>query len=418
MSLRFAMVTTFYPPYNFGGDGIAVLRLSESLVRRGHAVTVIHDEDAYRALADGPMPVDQPAPDGIERIGLRSRLGTIAPLLTHQTGRPVVHGGRIRRILREREIDIVHFHNVSLVGGPGVLSAGDGLKVYTAHEHWLVCPTHVLWRHNREPCSSRQCLRCVLRHRRPPQLWRYTRYLPRQLRHVDVVLAFSEFSRERHRAYGFPREMTILPGFIPDHEVGGGTELAPHPRPYFFFAGRLEPIKGLEDVLAVFRDYHGADLLVAGKGTQAARLRKLAAGAENIRFLDHLPAEQLRTYYRHALAVIVPSVGYETFGFVLVEAFAAGTPVIARRIGSFPEIVERCGGGVLFSTRAELQGLVRRLHTDAQHRAALAARARTGFRTYWSESVVIRRYLAVLRDAARRRGNSRVAAELDAEVAA
>jgi hypothetical protein len=49
--LRFAMVTTFYPPFNFGGDGIAVQRLSRALVQRGHEVTVIHDVDAYRLLA-------------------------------------------------------------------------------------------------------------------------------------------------------------------------------------------------------------------------------------------------------------------------------------------------------------------------------------------------------------------------------
>src|ERR1700682_4580848 len=44
--LRFCFITTFYPPYNFGGDGIAVQRLARALIRRGHCVTVIHDVDA------------------------------------------------------------------------------------------------------------------------------------------------------------------------------------------------------------------------------------------------------------------------------------------------------------------------------------------------------------------------------------
>ena len=77
----------------------------------------------------------------------------------------------------------MHFNNVSLVGGPGVLSTGNGIRIYEAHEHWLVCPSHVLWRHGRELCTGRQCLRCTLNHRRPPQLWRYTGYLEQQLRH-------------------------------------------------------------------------------------------------------------------------------------------------------------------------------------------------------------------------------------------
>ena len=69
--LRFAMLTTFYPPYNFGGDGMGILRLSQALVRRGHHVTVIHDGDAYVSLA-GKEPAAAPAGDGVEIVTLRS----------------------------------------------------------------------------------------------------------------------------------------------------------------------------------------------------------------------------------------------------------------------------------------------------------------------------------------------------------
>ena len=48
--LSFCMVTTFYPPYHFGGDAIYAYRLSNALARRGHKVTVVHSADAYRAL--------------------------------------------------------------------------------------------------------------------------------------------------------------------------------------------------------------------------------------------------------------------------------------------------------------------------------------------------------------------------------
>ena len=49
--LRFCMISTFYPPYNFGGDGLYVWLLSNELARRGHSVTVIHCLDSYAALA-------------------------------------------------------------------------------------------------------------------------------------------------------------------------------------------------------------------------------------------------------------------------------------------------------------------------------------------------------------------------------
>ena len=168
------MVTTFYPPYNFGGDGMGIQRFSQALVRQGHHVTVVQDVDAYNQLSAGLEPAFQESSDGVEVIRLRSRFGALSVLLTQQAGRPILQGRRIRRILNNGQFDVINFHNISLVGGPGVLGAGSALKLYMAHEHWLVCPSHVLWRHNREACSGRECLRCVLTYRRPPQLWRYT----------------------------------------------------------------------------------------------------------------------------------------------------------------------------------------------------------------------------------------------------
>src|SRR5262245_34214737 len=191
-ALRFAMLTTFYPPHSFGGDAMGVQRLSRALVRRGHHVTVIHDVDAYNALAHGGEPAPASEPDGLEVVRLRSGLGVLSPLLTQQMGAPVVNGRRIQRILSDGNFDVVNFHNVSLVGGPQLLSYGGGaLKLYMAHEHWLVCPMHVLWRYGRELCTKRDCLRCTLAHRRPPQVWRYTGHLERQLDHIDAFIAMS-----------------------------------------------------------------------------------------------------------------------------------------------------------------------------------------------------------------------------------
>jgi hypothetical protein len=127
-------------------------------------------------------------------VTLRSRLPLANTLLTQQLGRPVVNGARLRRLIAEGRFDVVNFHNVSLIGGPGLLAFGAAsIRLYLAHEHWLVCPTHVLWRHNRELCDKRECVRCQLNYRRPPQLWRHTGLLSRHLDHVDVFLAMSEF---------------------------------------------------------------------------------------------------------------------------------------------------------------------------------------------------------------------------------
>ena len=261
--IRFCMLTTFYPPHNFGGDGISIQWLSRALVARGHHVTVVCDVDAYEVLrqASAQDPEDD-GRDGVEVVRLRSRWARLSTLLTQQTGRPVVNGLRIRNILDRGRYDVINFHNVSLIGGPDLLAyGGDAVKIYTAHEHWLVCPTHALWRHNREPCTGRQCLRCSMAYRRPPQLWRYTGRLDRRLGEVDAFIAMSEFSRNKHREFGFSRPMDVVPYFLPDAAVDGRSDgVSPQERPYFLFVGRLETLKGLDDVIPLFGDIPAADL--------------------------------------------------------------------------------------------------------------------------------------------------------------
>ncbi len=400
-SLSIVMFTTFYPPYSFGGDAVGVQRMARALAARGHDVTVVHEEDSYLILG-GKVQAEGPT-DGVRRIGLRAKHGMLSNVLTQQLGRPVVHAARIREIMAERKPDIIWHNNTSLIGGPGLLPMGDALKVYEAHEHWLVCPTHVLWRYGRELCDERHCLKCQISYRRPPQLWRATGMLDRALDGMDIIIAKSEFSRAKHREFGLRQEMTVLPYFLPD--VAKTVEpFTGHPRPYFLFVGRLEKIKGLQDVFPAMDRYPEADLLILGDGDYAGELKRLAAGKRNIQFLGRKSPEELDAYYRGALGLVVPSVCYETFGIILIESFRLGTPVIARRLGPFPEIVERSGGGALFATEDELIAAMRGLQADAAHRAAQSAAARRAFETIWHEGPVMAAYGAAFAAAAHRRG--------------
>ena len=150
----------------------------------------------------------------------------------------------------------------------------------------------------------------------------------------------------------------------------------------------------------------------------AAELRALASGLPNVRFVGRLTPDDLSRYYRHSIATIVPSVCYETFGIVLIESFRQGTPVIARRLGPFPEIVERSGGGELFQTTEELVLAMRRIQGDPPHRARLARAGYRGYVERWSESAVIPQYLGIVRRAAARRGHRAILEALpEAEVA-
>jgi glycosyltransferase involved in cell wall biosynthesis len=411
-SLRILMFTTFYPPYSFGGDAIGVQRMARALAARGHHVTVVHDEDSYLILG-GKVQAEGPT-DGVQRIGLRAKSGFLSNLMTQQTGRPTVHAARIRQIIDTISPDILWYNNSSLVGGPGLLALGSGFKVYEAHEHWLVCPTHVLWRYGKELCDERHCLKCTLSYKRPPQLWRYTGLLDRMLDKADLIVAKSEFSRDKHAEFGLRQPMEVLPYFLPDMDVGDVAPFTGHPRPYFLFVGRLEKIKGLQDVFPAMDRYPDADLLILGDGDYAGELKRLAAGNPRIQFLGRKSPDELNAYYRGALGLVVPSVCYETFGIILIESFRLGTPVIARRLGPFPEIVERARAGYLFETEDDLLAAMRGLQSDAAGRAGMAAAARAAFETIWTEEQVMAAYGNAFARAAHARGHHDLARALDA----
>ena len=313
---------------------------------------------------------------------------------------------RLRQLLGQSRFDVIAFNNVSLIGGPGLLGyGGSAATLYMAHEHWLVCPTHVLWRHARERCDSQQCFRCQLHYRRPPQLWRHTGLLARQLDHIDVFIAMSSFSRDKHREFGFPRDMAVLPCFTESAlpEPGAAAPPRPHARPYFLFVGRLERIKGLDDVITAFTEYEDADLLVIGDGGHGPELRRQAAGTPRIHFLGRMTVEDLAPYYRHAIALVVPSVAYETFGMTVIEAFSYETPVVARRLGPLPELIEGSGGGELFETGPELVSALRALQSSPARRAALGRAGRQAVTLQWSETAVVARFLDLVDQARAKR---------------
>lgn len=413
---RVALVTTFYPPFHHGGDAIAVRNLAGALARRGHDVTVVHDTDGYRALAGEPSEAARQeaaasAPPGVRVVALRTRSPALSTLVTQQTGQPGLKRAALEAALAG-PFDVIHYHNVSLVGGPATLAMGRAtVKLYTAHEHWLVCPTHVLWRHGREPCETRQCVRCTLRAHRPPQLWRRPETMDDALRAVDVVIAQSAFSRDRHRSFGLRRAMEVLPQFLPPAppRADAGTD---DPRPYVLFVGRLEAMKGLADVVPLFRGdggCGGAELRIVGDGPQRAALERLAAGSGRVRFLGRLGGAALDAQYRGAAAVVVPALGYETFGLVVIEAFRCGVPVVVRRRGPLPELLDESGGGLAFDTAEELERALARLVGDPVLRRTLGARGAAAFATRWSEAAVLPRYEALVSAAlARRRGGVRV----------
>jgi len=382
-------------------------RLCHALGDAGHEVDVVHCLDAYHLLHPGEPEVEFAEHPKVTRHELRSRLGWLSPLVSQQMGHPGLKTRQIRAILESKPYDVVHFHNTSLLG-PKVLamvpSNARTITMYTAHEHWLVCPMHVLWKFNRRPCEKAACLRCTLIGKRPPQWWRYTGLLRRCSGHIDRFVAPSRFTAQMHAERGFPGPVDPLPYFIDrvDSEWRRPGP-RPHHQPYFLFVGRLELIKGLQTLIPLWDRVPGADLLVAGTGGFEAELRAMAAENSHIKFLGPVSQKDLGPLYYHALACVVPSITYETFGMIIIEAFARKTPVVVRDRGPFPELIQESCGGFIFRTDQELLQALAKLASCPEQRRELGENGYSTFVEQWSREAHLRQYFNILDDLAQKK---------------
>lgn len=402
------MLTTFYPPYSFGGDAIFVERLAGELACRGHHVEVIHCEDSYRVLARGDALRAHREHPGVVVHRLKSPFGWLSPLATQQTGYPFFKSRALRQIL-DTGFDVINYHNISLVGGPGVLKYGRGIKLYTLHEYWLVCPTHILFKFRRAPCVKKHCVLCTLSYRRPPQWWRYTRLMQSAVRHVDAFICPDQFTAAKQREMGLDLPVVHMPHFVPlaeDQRGQPGSGDADLRRtlfgdvletPYILFVGRLEKLKGLHTIIPTFRRYGRARLLIAGTGDYEAHLRQLARSSDAVHFVGHRSGPALDVLYRNAVALVAPSINYEVSPpLVIMEAARHGTPAIVRKLGSMPEIIEESGGGLLYTTEDELVAALDRLVDDPPYRNALGERAYQALRKHRTPEAYLARYLGLV----------------------
>ena len=399
--MRFCMITTFYPPYHFGGDAIFVRALARALIACGHQVDVVHCENAYR-LRRAEAAVMTPEDDGVVVHRLRSGFGWLSPVITQQTGRPGVKARQLRAVF-ERNFDVVNFHNISLIGGPGVLSMSKApVNLYTLHEHWLLCPAHTFWKNRIQACDRPECLRCCVRSGIPPQLWRYTGLIGSSLGNVDALLSPSHYTATRHRTAGLGPPIHVLPLFT-DLDPERIEPYVPPRRPCFLFVGRVTASKGIVPLLEEFSTLPDYDLLIAGDGDLRPELQLKYAGHPHIRFIGALPHRELVAVYRNATALVLPSLAPEVFPLSILEAFACGTPTIVHNCGGSREAVDATRGGMVYESPAELRRALRELAVNADLRAALGQRARSGYEQHYSRERYLDRYVDLIKTIAEKK---------------
>ncbi len=197
---------------------------------------------------------------------------------------------------------------------------------------------------------------------------------------VDVFVALSNFARRKFIEFGLPADKVVVkpnfvypdPGNRPDHEVGD----------FLLFVGRLDEGKGIHTLLAAMEELPiSLQLVIVGDGPlrqEAARHAHLA-GMTNVRFVGEQSQEHVYALMRRARAVVAPSEWYETFGRVVAEAYACGTPAVVTSLGAIGELVDPGVTG-LHVKPGEAESLAATLswvwsHPEKMRRMGRAARA-------------------------------------------
>jgi len=196
-------------------------------------------------------------------------------------------------------------------------------------------------------------------------------------REIDTYIALTEFSRELFIRGGLPEaKIRVKPNFVEtDPGLGSGAG------GYTVFVGRLSSEKGIDTLLDAWsRLRSDTELVIIGDGPMADQVRCAASQDPRIRLYGWRKASEVLDIVGDAAVLVVPSIWYETFGRVIVEAYAKGTPVIASNHGAMAELVEDGRTGSLFQPGSP-EALARAIaqfysNPDAQPGMRDAARAR------------------------------------------
>ena len=227
------------------------------------------------------------------------------------------------------------------------------------------------------------------------------------LRRARRVVVPSAYLRAIALGWGLSADRTsVVPNpapEVPDHPTRDDARAALGVRGFALgTAGRLTAQKALDDTLEALSRVPGAQLLVLGDGPERERLERQAESlgiADRVRFLGAGSRDDVLALFRAVDVALVTS-AWENLPHTLLEALAAGTPVVATAVGGIPEIVVHEDNGLLVPPGDvdAIAGAIERMAGDADLRARLAARAAASVEEL-AEPRILRRIVSEIEDA-------------------
>ncbi|HLV58557.1 MAG TPA: glycosyltransferase [Natronosporangium sp.] len=336
--------------------------------------------------------------DEIGSLPLRERvLLPLSPLWNPGTQRALA------QLLREHRPDVLHLHNPYPLLSPAVVRTAHryGVPVvHTAHNYRQVCPNGVYFRDGRicHDCRGRRLAvpavvhRCYRGSAAQSAVMAVTLAAHRGTwRSVDRFLAPTAAIAAHLRGYGIPAERIVVkPNALPDP---GPPDPLP-PDGDLLFLGRLSAEKGVELLLDAWRRHpEGAlgRLRVAGDGPLRPLVERAARARTDVTYAGRLDPDAARAALAASAAVVVPSTCEDVLPTVVIEALAAGRPVLGTALGGIPYLVGDAGW-VVEPTVAAVAAALPAVRAEAASRSP-AARAR--YESTFHPDVVTRQLLAV-----------------------
>jgi len=268
----------------------------------------------------------------------------------------------VARMLDREKPDVVHVHNTFIQTSPSIYAvcrkAGVPV-VQTLHNFRLLCPAATFYRdgHACEECVSHGLQRgirhgCYRGSRMATAavagMLATHRTLHTWARNISGYIALTEFAKRKFIRGGLPaKKISVKPNFVcpdPGMSLEEGS--------YALFVGRLSHEKGLRTLLrAWFHFRNSIPLYIVGDGPLRLELEAYAEAKSlsSVRFLGRLSRKETQDAMKGALFLVLPSECYENFPMTIVEAFAAGIPVICSRLGAMQEIVKHEYTGLHFT---------------------------------------------------------------------
>jgi glycosyltransferase involved in cell wall biosynthesis len=303
----------------------------------------------------------------------------------------------IRKLIGTSRPDIVHFHNTFMMISPSAYYACRELGapvVQSLHNYRLTCPSAIFYRdqHNCEDCLGKtfpwpgilhKCYRgSAAQSLAVAFMLTFHRFGKTWTDQVTAYITSTDFSRAKMIQAGLPADrIFVKPNF--SHDVSGQIYKSGS---YALMIGRLSPDKGVATVLQAWETLEDVPLSITGDGEMRDMVEQAVKSHRNITYLGFVDRKEMPELVKNARFLVFASKMYEVFPMVIAEAYAAGVPVIASRLGAMIELIGEGETGLLFNPgdADDLSVKVRWLWSHPEEAARMGQNARREYEQKYS----------------------------------